>query len=52
MKLSEDGLSVDLTLPDLLPEKIYEFRVDSLQASTGAALEHPLAFYTLNRLVK
>lgn len=50
--LSEDGLSVDLKLPELLPEKIYEFRVDGLRTKSGAAIEHPLAFYTLNRLAK
>ena len=50
--LSKDGLSVDLKLPGLAAEKIYEFRVDSLRTNSGAAIEHPLAFYTLNRLVK
>jgi hypothetical protein len=50
--LSDDGLSVDLKLPELLREKIYEFRVDGLRTKASAAIEHPLAFYTLNRLVK
>ena len=50
--LSEDGLSVHLKLPELLPEKIYEFRIDGLRTRTGNAITHPLAFYTLNRLLK
>ena len=50
--LSEDGTSVHLKLPELLPEKIYEFRVDGLRTATGNAIAHPLAFYTANRLVK
>jgi hypothetical protein len=50
--LSKDGLSVDLEFPELLPHKIYEFRVDGLRTTSGTAIEHPLAFYTLNRLVK
>ncbi len=49
--LSANGLSVELKLPDLLPEKIYEFRVDGLRTKSGDAIDHPLAFYTLNRLV-
>jgi hypothetical protein len=50
--LADDGLSVHLKLPQLLPEKIYELRVDGLRTTTGNAIAHPLAFYTLNRLVK
>lgn len=47
--LSKDGLVVDLQLPGLKPETIYEFRLDSLQTAAGETLAHPLAFYTLNR---
>ena len=50
--LSEDDLSVHLKLPELLPEKLYEFRIDGLRTRTGNASTHPLAFYTLNRLLK
>jgi len=50
--LSEDGLSVELELPELLPEKIYEFRVDGLRTRSQSTIGHPLAFYTLNRLVR
>lgn len=49
--VSADGKSVDLKLTDLQTEKIYEFRIDNLRMADGAAIEHPLAFYTLNRLV-
>ena len=52
VQLSEDGTSVHLKLPELLPEKIYEFRVDGLRTARGNAIAHPLAFYTANRLVK
>jgi len=52
VRVSPDGLSVELTLPEILPEKIYEFHVDGLRTESGNALEHPMAFYTLNHLVK
>ena len=51
-QLSEDGLSVVLKLAELQAEKIYEFRIDGLRTRSQAPIEHPLAFYTLNRLVK
>ena len=50
--LSDDGKTVTLKLPDLQTEKIYEFRIDSVRTAAGAKIEHPLAFYTLNRLKK
>lgn len=50
--LADDGMSVNLKLAELLPEKIYEFRIDGIRTATGAKIEHPLAFYTLNRLRK
>ena len=49
-KVSADGRVVTLVLPELLPEKIYEFHLDALIAADGSALEHPMAYYTLNRL--
>ncbi|HAD62274.1 MAG TPA: hypothetical protein DCG12_23805, partial [Planctomycetaceae bacterium] len=54
VKVSEDRLSVDLILAegDLNPETVFEIRVDGLRTESGAKLEHPLAFYTLNRLHK
>lgn len=52
VQLSDDGLTVDVKLPELLKEKVYEFHVDGLRTKSGQRLEHPMAFYTLNRLVK
>jgi hypothetical protein len=51
VKISEDRRIVELKLDEMLPEKIYEFHVDALRTESGASLEHPMAFYTLNRLV-
>lgn len=50
--VSKDGLEVDLVLPELLKEKIYELHITGLNAVDGSKLEHPMAFYTLNRLKK
>lgn len=54
VKVSDDRRSVDVILAqnDLKPETIFEIRVDGLRTESGAKLEHPLAFYTLNRLQK
>ena len=52
IKLSDDRKTVDLVLPEVLPKKIYEFHLDSLRTAKGEKLAHPMAFYTLNRLIK
>ena len=52
VEISKDGLSVDLKLPELLKEKIYEFHIDGIRTESGGRIEHPMAFYTLNRLAK
>jgi hypothetical protein len=52
VQISDDGLVVELKLPELLREKVYEFHIDGLRTTTDQRLEHPMAFYTLNRLVK
>jgi hypothetical protein len=39
-----------LELPELLKEKIYELHINGLNATDGGKLEHPMAYYTLNRL--
>jgi hypothetical protein len=39
-----------LELPELLKEKIYELHINGLNATDGSKLEHPMAYYTLNRL--
>ena len=51
-RLAADGRSVELTLPELRPETIYEFHLDGLRTVQQAPLAHPMAFYTLNRLAK
>ena len=50
--VSPDGLQVELVLPELATEKIYELNIAGLDATDGSKLEHPTAFYTLNRKVK
>jgi len=45
------GRSVELVLADLDPGYIYEIEPEDLHAASGEALENPLAFYTLNRLL-
>ena len=49
-KLSDDGKTVTLVLPELLAKKIYELHVSGVTATDASKLEHPQAFYTLNRL--
>jgi hypothetical protein len=49
-KVSSDGRVVTLELPEMLNEKIYELHLTGLAATDGSKLEHPTAFYTLNRL--
>ena len=50
--MSADRRSVELELPELLAEKVYEFHVDGLRTADSQPLENPMAFYTLNRLRK
>lgn len=50
--VSPDGREVELVLPELLSEKIYELHITGLNATDGSTLEHPMAFYTLNRLLE
>lgn len=47
--VSADGYQVTLKLPEVLSEKIYELNVSGLDSTDGSKLEHPKAFYTLNR---
>lgn len=50
--LSEDRKTVELKLPELKAETVYEFHVDGLKTTSGVSLKHPMAFYTLNKLKK
>ena len=51
-KPSADGREVTLELPELLKEKIYSLHISGLKATDGSKLEHPSAYYTLNRVKK
>lgn len=51
VKISRDRKTVSLTLPQLVPQKIYELHIRGLKADDGSALLHPEAYYTLNKLV-
>lgn len=46
-----DARSVELRLADLDPGYIYEIEPEKLPSADGTALENPLAFYTLTRLL-
>lgn len=50
--LSKDGKTISLTVPDLRPGRVYDFKWNGVKATTGEALLHPEAYYTLNELVK
>jgi hypothetical protein len=49
--ISSDLQTVHLSVSSLVPEKIYELHFDNLRAKDGMAPLHPVAYYTLNRLV-
>ncbi|MEX2382590.1 MAG: hypothetical protein WD490_09420 [Opitutales bacterium] len=49
--VSADGKTVTLVLPELVPEKIYELRLDGIASSGGTPVLNPEAYYTLNRLL-
>ncbi len=51
IRIGENARSVELSIDDLEPGYIYEIEPLGLQSATGTALENPLAFYTLNRLL-
>ena len=45
------GLGVSLALLELLPDYIYEIKIESLKSRDGRPLANPLAYYTANRLL-
>ena len=49
---SDDGLSARLRIKDLRPFYVHELRTVGLKSQSGKALEHPNAWYTLNRIPK
>ncbi len=52
MTLSDDKKTVSLSVADLHPGRVYDFKWNGVKALSGEALLHPEAYYTLNELVK
>jgi hypothetical protein len=51
-KLSADGKTLSLAVPNLRPGRVYEVRMDGVKTAAGEKLVHEEAYYTLNELVK
>jgi hypothetical protein len=51
-KLSADGKTLSVAVPDVKPGRIYEFRFNECKTRDGQAILHPDAYYTVNQLVK
>jgi hypothetical protein len=49
-RVAEDGLSVELILSDLEVGHVHELHARGVRASSGEALLHEAAYYTLNYL--
>lgn len=47
---SEDGLAVRLVVEGLRPLYVHELRTRGIKSRSGRALDHPDAWYTLNRI--
>ena len=52
VKVSDDGLHVTLSLPELLTGKVYDLTLNDLKAADGSDLKNKNAYYTLNHTVK
>lgn len=50
--LSDDSMSVRLTVDDLRPLYVHELNASGLRTQAGQPLLHTEAFYTLNRIPK
>ncbi len=50
VKLSGDGLNLEVTIANLREGYVHEFELPQLKAKDGTSLWHRMAFYTLNRL--
>jgi glucose/arabinose dehydrogenase len=48
--VSADGRSVRLKVEGLRELHVYELRAEGVRSTTGATLDHPDAYYTLNRI--
>lgn len=51
VRAAEDQRSVDLAVRDLAPGYVYELELERLRDANGRAVENPLAFYTLTRML-
>lgn len=51
-RLSDDGLTLSLTVPGLRPGRVYALRPEVIRTSSGERLLHPEAYYTLNQLAR
>jgi hypothetical protein len=49
-KVSGDGTSVRLRVSPLTQGHVHELHMDGVRGSTGAALLHPVGYYTLNEI--
>jgi hypothetical protein len=52
IEVSKDGLRVRFRVKGLRPLYVHELRTKEIQSAEGRALDHPSAFYTLNRIPK
>ncbi|MEX2579971.1 MAG: hypothetical protein WD342_13010 [Verrucomicrobiales bacterium] len=50
VQLSDDGVSVRLRVEGLRPFYVHELRTSGLESKGGRSLDHPDAYYTLNRI--
>lgn len=48
--VSENGLNVDVKVKGLRESYVFEFLVTGIKSKSGRSLEHPDAWYTLNRI--
>jgi hypothetical protein len=52
VKLNADGKTLHVNVPNRAKGRVYEFRLGDVKTTTGDAILHPEAYYTLNELVK
>ena len=49
-EVAADGMSVELRVENLREGYVHELNVTGLTSKDGEPLEHPVAYYTLNRI--
>jgi len=50
LQISADGKKVSVTLNQLIPDRVYEFRLENFKSARGTLLANKIICYTLNRL--